>query len=206
MNNQKGFTNIILVTIIVVILVGTVGYFIFIKKSEPITQQPTTAQTTASNSGKAYQNNQYGFEVKHPEGWAIDESGKLGTVVIFFNPVVDQSQSQTFQANINILIRPLKNLGLKNIDEYVNLDKSMLLKYFPDVKFYPDEKISLSDGKEARIISLSRMQNNMLIHDRHIIVINNDNAYVMALTALDSKWDTYINLIDSVFSSFKFIQ
>ena len=82
----------------------------------------------------------------------------------------------------------------------------MLLKYFPDVKFFPDEKISLSDGKEARIISLSRMQNNMLIHDRHLIVINNDTAYVMALTALDSKWDTYINLIDSVFSSFKFIQ
>ena len=128
------------------------------------------------------------------------------STVIFFNPVVDQSQSQTFQANINILIRPLKNLGVKNIEEYVSLDKSMLLKYFPDVKFFPDEKISLSDGKEARIISLSRMQNNMLIHDRHLIVINNDTAYVMALTALDSKWDTYINLIDSVFSSFKFIQ
>ena len=39
--NQKGFANIILVVVVVVILVGTVGYFAFVKKSEPIVDQPT---------------------------------------------------------------------------------------------------------------------------------------------------------------------
>ena len=40
MNNQKGFVNIILVVVIVV-LVGAVGYFAFVKKSEPVAQQTT---------------------------------------------------------------------------------------------------------------------------------------------------------------------
>lgn len=44
--DQKGFANIILVAVIVVLL-GAVGYFAFIKKSEPITQQPTPTPTQA---------------------------------------------------------------------------------------------------------------------------------------------------------------
>ena len=46
--NQKGFANVILILLIVVILVGAVGYFAFVKKSEPIAQQsptPTPTQT-----------------------------------------------------------------------------------------------------------------------------------------------------------------
>ncbi len=38
--NQKGFVNIILVAVIV-ILIGAVGYFVFVKKSVPTAQQPT---------------------------------------------------------------------------------------------------------------------------------------------------------------------
>ena len=45
--NQKGFVYIILV-IVAIILIGVVGYFPFLKKSEPITQQSTSNQTTAS--------------------------------------------------------------------------------------------------------------------------------------------------------------
>ena len=47
MNNQKGFANIVLIGVIVV-LVGVVGYLAFVKKSEPIVQQqptPTPTQT-----------------------------------------------------------------------------------------------------------------------------------------------------------------
>ena len=42
--NQKGFANIILIVVIVV-LVGAVGYFAFVKKMEPVVQQPTPSPT-----------------------------------------------------------------------------------------------------------------------------------------------------------------
>src|SRR3990167_2151657 len=47
--NQKGFANIILV-VVIVILVGAVGYFAFVKTSEPVAQQPTPTQTKTSIS------------------------------------------------------------------------------------------------------------------------------------------------------------
>jgi len=46
--NQKGFANIILVAVIVVLL-GLVGYFAFVKKSEPVAQQTTQTPTPTNN-------------------------------------------------------------------------------------------------------------------------------------------------------------
>ncbi|MDO8582840.1 MAG: hypothetical protein Q7R63_02500 [bacterium] len=42
MNNQKGFVTIVL-AVVAVVLVGAGGYFVFVKKSEPIIQQMPSA-------------------------------------------------------------------------------------------------------------------------------------------------------------------
>ncbi len=48
MNNQKGFANIILIAIVVAI-VAIGGYFVFVKKSEPVAQQsPSPVTNTPS--------------------------------------------------------------------------------------------------------------------------------------------------------------
>ena len=76
MNNQKGFANIILV-IVIVVLVGAVGYFAFVKKSEPIVQQPTPTHTqkvqtpaptptTSKTTGlKTYTNTKYSYQISY---------------------------------------------------------------------------------------------------------------------------------------------
>ena len=71
MNNQKGFANIILV-VVIVILVGAVGYFAFVKKSEPIAQQPTPTPTPTPTSKdetvswKVYENIKFNYSFKYP--------------------------------------------------------------------------------------------------------------------------------------------
>jgi hypothetical protein len=50
--NQKGFANIIFV-VVIVILLGAVGYFAFVKKSEPITQQPIPTPVQVTNTPKS---------------------------------------------------------------------------------------------------------------------------------------------------------
>src|SRR3989344_4209903 len=74
--NQKGFTKIILV-VIIVILLGIVGYFAFVKKSEPTAQQPTSLTQTqnlqssppSAPAAIEYRNNQYGFKFALPTSW-----------------------------------------------------------------------------------------------------------------------------------------
>ena len=74
--NQKGFANIILI-VVIVILLGAVGYFAFVKKSEPVAQQPTPTPTQTNiptptpapnktANWKTYNNTQYGFQFKYP--------------------------------------------------------------------------------------------------------------------------------------------
>jgi hypothetical protein len=83
--NQKGFANIILVVVIVVILVGAVGYFAFVKKSEPVAQQqtPTYSQTKTPVSAaptpkdeianwKTYSSARYSYTIGYPSNWYID--------------------------------------------------------------------------------------------------------------------------------------
>ena len=86
--NQKGFANIILV-VMVVILLGTVGYFAFVKKFAPVAQQPTPTPTQTTNptktpvsttptqknettDWKTYKNGQYGFEFKYPPNSTVE--------------------------------------------------------------------------------------------------------------------------------------
>ena len=81
--NQKGFANIILV-IVILALLGAVGYFVFVKKSEPITQQPTPTPTQTKTpvsptpaptaNWKTYTNSQYGFEFKYPATFVLGQN------------------------------------------------------------------------------------------------------------------------------------
>jgi len=84
-NSQKGFVNIVLV-VVIVILVGVVGYFAFVKKSEPVVQQPTPIPTTTQSktpaptptpgdetaNWKTYTNAEYGFEFKYPSNLELN--------------------------------------------------------------------------------------------------------------------------------------
>lgn len=71
--NQKGFAKTILVVVIVVLL-GTVGYFAFVKKTEPVAQQPTSTPTPTDPTAnwKIYSNTRYAYTIKYPNGWFAD--------------------------------------------------------------------------------------------------------------------------------------
>lgn len=67
--NQKGFANIILVIVIVAVLVGAVGYFAFVKKSEPT--QTSKVETTNWLSFNSVKDTgiKPNFSFKHPSNW-----------------------------------------------------------------------------------------------------------------------------------------
>ncbi|MDO8492555.1 MAG: hypothetical protein Q7S34_02880 [bacterium] len=72
--NQKGFANIVL-TIVIVVIAGAVGYFALVKKSEPIAQQPTPTPTQTKTPTQTPTPNksyllikEWGVEFEKPNG------------------------------------------------------------------------------------------------------------------------------------------
>jgi len=66
--NQKGFANIVMV-LVIVILVGVAGYFVFVKKPTPTVQQmsaPTPAKQAETVSWRTYENKRFNYSFKYP--------------------------------------------------------------------------------------------------------------------------------------------
>lgn len=91
--NQKGFANIILV-VVIAMLVGAVGYFVFVKKSAPIVQQPTPTSvqiktpTTPTPKDEAtswntYTDSQIGLSFKYPSTWMVNNYNKSPNLLIY---------------------------------------------------------------------------------------------------------------------------
>ena len=76
MNQQKGFANIVLIILVVVVLAGVAGYFALVKQSPEVAQQTNTPTPTTPNetaNWKTYRNDKYGFEFKYPADVQIKE-------------------------------------------------------------------------------------------------------------------------------------
>ena len=114
--NQKGFFNIILVSVIAVIIIVVGGYFIFVKKLQPVTQQtptltpsftPTSVKTTfpspssspvVNSDWKTYINSKYKFSVQYPD---YLKSSKAQTFNLF------EADSSADGIRVEVIDKPL---------------------------------------------------------------------------------------------------
>ena len=131
--NQKGFANIALIALVVV-LAGTVGYFALVKKQEPVAQQTTPPSTTTQTptsqqpsptpinetaNWKTYRNDKFGFEFKYPAELIAVSSGpseeqqKLdrgemisGTVPPSYDTITFSNSTKTEQ--FNVVVFPIR--------------------------------------------------------------------------------------------------
>lgn len=77
MNQQKGFANIVLI-VLVVIIAGVAGYFALVKKSPEVAQQtntptPTPTPKEETAGWKTYTNTKFEFMVMYPKDWRAPE-------------------------------------------------------------------------------------------------------------------------------------
>ena len=74
--NQKGFINVFLI-ILVIALVGVVGYFVFVKKSEVVTYQTPISQTTPPTSTQVTNNQPTPKSANQTTDWKTYRDDKL---------------------------------------------------------------------------------------------------------------------------------
>ena len=78
---QKGF--VLLQIVIVLLLLGVVGYFIYQNylPTKDALKQLSPTSTTQAASSKTYRNSKYSFEIKYPSNWILDDSYEYETTI-----------------------------------------------------------------------------------------------------------------------------
>lgn len=123
--NQKGFVNIALV-VLVIILAGVAGYFVLVKKSAP------TNHSNTSTSSVEYINTEYGFSFSLPENWkrySIVTSkwegytpGSQGDTTIEKGPIISirnpKWKSEEPQQDIPIMVLTLNQWNLLQQEKF----------------------------------------------------------------------------------------
>ena len=176
--NQKGFTNIILV-IAIVILVGAVGYFTFVKKSTPSTRQQTS--NTASNY-KTYTNVKYHFTLQIPKNSVEitqnDTNGLSDFLFIDQNDLKKIEKDPLFKTN-PFLVALNNNIGglhlFRNTSSWVANSKEADIKSYlsqpaggphgeVEVTLKDFSKITASDGRTIYLYT-QELKTNPTVQD-----------------------------------------
>ena len=197
---QKGFINIF-VLVGIIIVAGTVGFFVFVKKPTPTVQQtptpapsimPTTKQTpvtqeptpitTASNdenvNWETYHNEKFRFEVKYPPGWEVFEMSdrqKYGRE----GATLDSPARQSFggvhtPSDINLVVK--EKSTQTSLEKFISEDEDGWYSR------YTVEEITTIGGKSARYVKSVdyRPANVIFIDNGHYVLVipfNLDETY-----------------------------
>ena len=200
--NQKGFINILIIIIGVVVLAGVVGYFVVSQRtpspvpipspipSPNLTQVPSPAPTPTPNptptltpalSGetanwKTYRNEKVGFEFKHPPSMQISGSENLVMVV-------DQQAKQGLSILVDINGNPTETSV-----------QSLAAEEFAGEKYSAYTRIGgveAVSGQEGSVIMFAK---------------GKDVYLVMSSIPWITQERLNKNLFDQILSTFKFIQ
>ena len=230
--NNKGFTNIILI-VLVVVFAGIAGYFALVKKQEPVAQQTTTPPPATTKTStppaatptpvdeianwKIYHNEKYAFEVKYPPTFEVREEWKvypetrgdsLPIYVDFFSPNKESFQLGVFSvaagAPLDQATHWIQNLeGVLRIKSQMNFTVSGT-----PARKIKAEQLSFSEGEGNTTFDPPRPR-------EEVFFVRGNQSYLIHITcgtisidAFPSAADFCINkqdqFLDKIVSTFKF--
>lgn len=199
----------ILIGILLVAALGGGGWYFYQMQMNASSASPTQNQTAQNNApvptatpiaeakvddrleSLAYINEKNNFKINGPKGWKSDESGLLGTLVVFLNPEPDKEGKDPFQANINVITESTQG---KNLDDYVKASKEVLPKVLQGYKSTEDKKVTVS-GSEGYLIGGTFTQGVYKLRNYQLVVVKDGQAYIVTATALASTWSKYSEIM-----------
>ena len=149
--------------------------------------------------GQTYSNPNDGFEIRPPRGWAVDDSGLLGTKVIFSSETPDLHDETPVQANINILTVPAQGITLEELAVVSKEQFKIVVTNFTLL----GETFRVVDDLEAHVFEYTYSQGVFPLRGMQLIVVDEDKAYAITATALSATWDKYEAAFDASLRSFR---
>lgn len=200
--NQKGFANIVLI-VLVVILAGAVGYFVFLQKSQTvqIPSQTPSRQQNETTDWKTYQNAQYNLSIKYPNDWQLidfQSVNGMGTLDAFgFIPSALKNSYCNIEQDASFLVQNYKTYNpFSGYEEYAhNLAKVESCSIQVRVE-KNSEKFIIKDYLEKVYLPLAsdkakmeeKISGLIVTKDNGIEQSRNNYAFIKSLGGIDGSY------------------
>jgi len=199
MKKNKCFASIAVVFIIVILVVGGVVYY-------KINNSKTISIINPTINWKRYQNDIYGFELKHPSSWVLRDGNK------------DYKQAglnNFYQFCSKVITTPNEPLGPN--DNFVGSCESQFIKvdvwnpdteikivtnYFSTLKLITENKITIGGQPASELVYSGLSQISGETHTWHLFIVHSNN-FIYSISG-DSCMDNQIEC-HQVISNFGFI-
>ena len=156
-------------------------------------EQPNPADTIA---WKGF--NEEHYQLKYPSNWTLDQSGKIGTSVIFFSPSSDEADK--FNENVNLIIQDLSGFDV-TLDQYVKVSEGQVESVITDGKILMSDRKEKNEQEYQRIIYTGKQGEFNLKFEQYYWVID-EKAYVLTLTCEEDEFENYQETGETILNSF----
>lgn len=163
----------------------------------PTKPKPTVSpvvKPSSTLSSQVYTSSKEGFKIYPPQGWQVDESGLMGTLVIFTGPRKDQ-----FTVNINVTSESTQGLDFSS---YIAASKGNLPKLLTNYQLLEEKEVAVK-GNRGYLLGGEFSAQGFQIRNLQLVVVSNGKAYIATATALSSQWDAYQEVFRSSLSTFE---
>ena len=132
-----------------------------------------------------------------PRAWKVDNSGNMGTIVVFQNAVSDVESGSAFAANIYVIQEDTAGM---TFEDYIKANRVSLKTFDEDYASTDDHTLSVN-GNQAQILEGTYKQDEFQVRGRQLIIMKGNVAYIVVATTLASKWDKYKAAFDATLGS-----
>jgi len=136
------------------------------------------------------------LNVACPDYWLVEK--ELGGIFVFLSP--KENEEDYFQENFNIVVQDLRSNPMK-LEEYTSASIDYLPDFIDNMDIVDSGYTDLSGYEAFKIIYTGKH----MVYDLKWFqawTIVDDIAFIATYTAEIEKYDKYINIIDSMMTSF----
>jgi hypothetical protein len=149
--------------------------------------QPQSQPQTPALTGQ-YKNLNWGYSIKFPEGWRVDDS----------NPAtVKISNVEAW-----VFVSMFRNQTM-SLDDWVKVSQTVYSKY-PDYRELTSEKVALSDGTPAFMVICKYTENGKAQQEIRALAVTTNSALSLTASATDSGWPKYGTTLGKIIDSLTF--